>query len=179
MRPVVLYTLLSLDGVAEAPDQFIFDWDDRLDANLAEVIAEQDAVLLGHQMYDEWSTYWPTSDVEPFATFINGVQKYVASSTEPDGDWGPRTVVSDDLEDFVAELKQTDGGAIGIHGSIRLAQSLLRAGLVDELRLVIAPATVGSGQRLFGPNDLRRWELVASEGSPSGELLLHYRRHAD
>ena len=53
MRPVVLYTLLSLDGVAESPDQFVFDWDDRLDGNLADVIAEQDAVLLGHQMYDE------------------------------------------------------------------------------------------------------------------------------
>ena len=179
MRPLVLYTLLSLDGVAEAPDQFVFDWDDRLDGNLADVIAEQDAVLLGHQMYDEWADYWPTSDVEPFASFINGVQKYVVASSEPAGDWGPRTVVTADLESFVADLKQTDGGTIGIHGSIRLAQSLLSAGLVDELRLVIAPTTVGSGQRLFGADDLRRWELLASEGSPSGELLLHYRRRSD
>jgi len=179
MRPVVLYTLLSLDGVAESPDQFVFDWDDRLDGNLADVIAEQDAVLLGHQMYDEWAGYWPTSDVEPFASFINGVQKYVVTSSEPEGDWGPRTLVTDDVEGFVAELKQGDGGAIGIHGSIRLAQSMLSAGLVDELRLVIAPTTVGSGQRLFGEDDLRRWELITSEGSPSGELLLHYRRHSD
>jgi len=179
MRTVVLYTLLSLDGVAEAPDQFIVDWDDRLDANLADVIAEQDAVLLGHRMYDDWAGYWPTSDVEPFATFINGVQKYVVASTEPEGDWGPRTLVTEDVERFVAELKQTDGGAIGIHGSIRLAQSLLSAGLVDELRLVIAPTTVGSGQRLFGDDDLRRWELLTSEGSTSGELLLHYRRRTD
>ena len=95
MRPVVLYTLLSLDGVAESPDQFIFDWDDRLDGNLADVIAEQDAVLLGHQMYDEWAGYWPTSDVEPFATFINGVQKYVVASSEPEADWGPRTMVTE------------------------------------------------------------------------------------
>ena len=143
MRPVVLYTLLSLDGVAESPDQFVFDWDDRLDANLAVVIAEQDAVLLGHQMYDEWAEYWPTSDVEPFASFINGVQKYVVASSQPDGDWGPRTVVTDHLEGFVAELKQTDGGTIGIHGSIRLAQSLLRAGLVDELHLFMAPLLFG------------------------------------
>ena len=179
MRPVVLYTLLSLDGVAESPDQFVFDWDDRLDGKLADVIAEQDAVLLGHQMYDEWAGYWPTSDVEPFASFINGVQKYVVTSSEPEGDWGPRTLVTDDVEGFVAELKQGDGGAIGIHGSIRLAQSMLSAGLVDELRLVIAPTTVGSGQRLFGEDDLRRWELITSEGSPSGELLLQYRRHSD
>ena len=107
MRPVVLYTLLSLDGVAESPDQFVFDWDDRLDANLADVIAEQDAVLLGHQMYDEWAEYWPTSDVEPFASFINGVQKYVVASSDPEGDWGPRTLVTEGLESFVAELKTT------------------------------------------------------------------------
>jgi dihydrofolate reductase len=176
MRPVVLYTLLSLDGVAESPDQFILDWDDRLDANLATVIEEQDAVLLGRQMYEEWSTYWPTSDVEPFATFINGVQKYVVTSSEPGGDWGPQTLVTDDPGGFVSALKETEGRAIGIHGSITLARSLLSAGLVDELRLVIAPVTVGSGQRLFGQDDLRRWELIASEGAPSGELLLHYRR---
>jgi dihydrofolate reductase len=60
-----------------------------------------------------------------------------------------------------------------------LAQLLLRAGLVDELRLVIAPATIGSGRRLFEHDDLRRWDLVTSEASPSGELLLHYRRRTD
>ncbi|HEY5981818.1 MAG TPA: dihydrofolate reductase family protein [Microlunatus sp.] len=179
MRALVLYTLLSLDGVAESPDQFVFDWDDRLDANLAEVIGEQDAVLLGRRMYDEWSTYWPTSDIQPFASFINGVQKYVITSGELEDDWGPRTLVTGDVEEFVAELKRSDGGTIGIHGSISLAQSLLRAGLVDELRLVIAPATVGSGQRLFGESELRRWDLVTAEASPSGELLLHYRRRAD
>ena len=179
MRPVVLYTLLSLDGVAESPDQFVFDWDDRLDANLADVIADQDAVLLGHKMYDEWSSYWPTSDVEPFASFINGVHKYVVSSSEPEGDWGPRTVITDDVENAIAALKQTDGGAIGVHGSIALAQSLLRAGLVDELRLAIAPATVGSGRRLFEHDELRRWDLVTCDASPSGELLLHYRRRTD
>lgn len=176
MRSVVLYTLLSLDGVAESPDDFILDWDDRLDANLAEVIAEQDAVLLGRGMYEEWAAYWPTSDIEPFATFINGVQKYVVGSREPDGDWGPRTMVTSDVEAFVTELKQTEGAAIGVHGSITLARSLLRADLVDELRLVIAPVTVGSGRRLFGESDLRRWTLLTSEVSPSGELVLQLRR---
>ncbi len=178
MRPVVLYTLLSLDGVAESPDDFIDDWDDRLDANLAEVIADQDAVLLGRAMYEEWAAYWPTSDIEPFATFINGVQKYLVGSREVDADWGPRTAVPGEMEAFVADLKRSEGGAIGVHGSITLAQSLLRSDLVDELRLVIAPTTSGSGRRLFGPSDLRRWRLVTSEPSPSGALILHYRRRA-
>jgi dihydrofolate reductase len=176
MRPVVLYSLLSLDGVAESPDQFVFDWDERLDANLAEVIAPQDAVLLGRRMYDEWSQHWPASDMQPFAPFTNGVRKYVFTSTEAPREWAGSTVVHEPAEQFVAELRQADGGTIGVHGSITLARSLLRAGLIDELRLVVTPVTTGTGRRLFESTELQRWELVASETSPTGTLLLKYRR---
>ena len=175
MRPVVLYTLLSLDGVAEAPDQFVNAWDAPLDANLAAVISQQDTVLLGRQMYDEWSEHWPASDMEPFASFINSVQKFVFTSGDVDRDWTEATVVRRSAEDFVAELKQTDGGAIGLHGSISLARSLLRAELVDELRLVVFPVSTGTGRRLFEDTGLRRWQLLGAEPTPSGALLLHYR----
>jgi dihydrofolate reductase len=59
MRKVVLYELLSLDGVAESPQEFILDWDEAMDENLARVISTQDTVLLGRRMYNEWSLYWP------------------------------------------------------------------------------------------------------------------------
>ena len=88
MRKIVVYELLSLDGVAEDPDKFFADWDDAMDANLAAVIAAQDAVILGRRSYTEWAQFWPGSQIEPFATFINGVTKYVATSTR----WHPRTV---------------------------------------------------------------------------------------
>ena len=77
MRKIVVYELLSLDGVAEDPDRFFTDWDDAMDANLAAVIATQDAVILGRRSYTEWAEFWPSSQIEPFATFINGVTKYV------------------------------------------------------------------------------------------------------
>ena len=77
MRKVVVYELLSLDGVAEDPDVFITDWDDSMQANLAAVIAAQDAVILGRRSYSEWAEFWPDSEIQPFATFINGVTKYV------------------------------------------------------------------------------------------------------
>src|SRR5207342_1083036 len=77
-RKVVAYELVSLDGVAEDPDRFITAWDDAMDANLARVIATQDAVVLGRRSYDEWAGFWPGSEIEPFATFINGVTKHVA-----------------------------------------------------------------------------------------------------
>jgi hypothetical protein len=72
VRKVVVYELLSLDGVAEDPDAFITDWDDVMQANLAAVIAAQDAVILGRRSYGEWAEFWPGSNIQPFAAFING-----------------------------------------------------------------------------------------------------------
>src|ERR1700733_13904255 len=108
-------------------------------ANLRRVIATQDSVLLGRRTYDDWAAFWPKSDIEPFASFINGVEKFVVTSTTPEV-WENTTVVPTDLPEFVTELKRRSGGDIGLHGSIALTQSLLEEGMVDELRLVIAPA---------------------------------------
>jgi hypothetical protein len=83
VRKIVAYELLSLDGVAEHPDGFFDDWHDAMDANLAEVVAAQDAVILGRRSYNEWARFWPSSQVEPFATFINGVEKYVGAMSMP------------------------------------------------------------------------------------------------
>lgn len=176
MRKLVVYTLLSADGVAESPDQFIFDFDAEMDSNLARVIETQDAVLLGRRTYDEWADYWPTSEHEPFASFINGVKKYVATSTQPQTPWGDTTVMDGLVPEFVRTLKEQTGGDIGVHGSIQLARSLFEFGLVDELRLVIAPAAVGEGQRLLGGEyGLRRLKLLRAVGTSSGAVLVDYR----
>ncbi|MEJ7690656.1 MAG: dihydrofolate reductase family protein [Nocardioidaceae bacterium] len=174
MRKVVAYTLVSVDGVAEDPDQFLFDFDKVMEANLAEVIGTQDTVLLGRKMYDEWSNYWPKSDDQPFADFINNVHKHVATATPLTREWMNAEPIQGPVDDFVRELKSGDGGDIGVHGSISLTQSLLAAGLVDELRLLVAPRVVGGGRRLFEDDVAHILELVQSTGSPSGSLLVHY-----
>ena len=174
MRKVVAYTLLSADGVAQNPELFLLDFDEVLEANLAEVIGSQDAVLLGRRMYDEWASHWPQSDIEPFAGFINTVRKYVATSTPLTTDWAGSEAVQGPFDDFVRELKSGEGGDIGVHGSIALTQSLLAAGVVDELRLVVAPAVVGSGRRLFEGAGAHALDLVRSASSPSGSLLVDY-----
>ena len=74
MRKVVAYELLSLDGVAEEPRDYITDFDDAMQANLGRVIADQDAVLLGRRTWDDWAAFWPKSTIEPFASFINSVR---------------------------------------------------------------------------------------------------------
>lgn len=176
MRKVVLYQLLSLGGVAEEPGDWFFDVDQDVFANLDRVIGAQDAILLGRKTYEYWVDYWPTSDVEPFATFINDTPKHVFTSTTPSKEWANTTLVTTPVADYVTALKQAPGADIGIHGSIELARSLLRAGLVDELRLVVAPTIAGSGRRLFdGDGAQSRLELLDVERTASGTLLLGYR----
>ena len=175
MRRVVAYELLSLDGVAEAPDEFFPAWDDAMEENLGSVIAAQDSVVLGRRSYEEWAGYWPGSDVEPFATFINGVAKYVTTSTPLDREWAGSSVVDGELVEFVRDLKNGAGGDIGVHASISVAQALLAAGVVDELGLVIAPTIAGRGRRLFDGVPSIRLESMQSSTSPSGSLLVHYR----
>jgi len=175
VRKVVVYELVSLDGVAEDPDAFIAEWDDAMDANLAAVIATQDAVILGRRSYTAWAQFWPSSEIEPFATFINGVTKYVATSTPLDRDWANATVLDGGLVEFVRDLKQQPGGDIGVHASISVAQALLAADLVDELWFVIAPCVVGRGRRLLDGLPSIRLESIRSETSPTGYLLVDYR----
>ena len=151
MRKLVSYLFISLDGVVEAPNRFIRDdlYQD-LDEFSEETIGEQDAVLLGRKTYDEWSPFWPTSDIEPFATFINDVPKYVASKSLKAVDWSKSHLISGNFLDEVAALKSQAGRkTIGVHGSISLVQELLLAGLLDELRFVLCPAIAGQGRRLL------------------------------
>jgi dihydrofolate reductase len=84
MRKVVAYELMSLDGVAEEPSQFVTEFDDVMSKNLGRVIEAQDLVLLGRRTYDEWAGFWPFSVIELFASFINGVEKCVVTSTKPE-----------------------------------------------------------------------------------------------
>lgn len=174
-RKVVAGYFLSLDGVAEAPDQFITAWDDETDASGAELIETQDAVILGRRSYDEWAAFWPGSEIQPFASFINAVPKHVATSTPLEHEWTNSHVIDGALVDFVRHLKDQPGGDIGIHGSISVTRMLLAAALVDELRLVIAPTIVGTGQRLFDGLPPTQLETIRKTASPSGHLLVNYR----
>jgi dihydrofolate reductase len=176
MRKVVLYQLVSLDGVAEEPGDWMFDTGPEVFTNLGQIIGTQTDILLGRGTYDYWVGFWPTADVEPFATFINSTPKHVFTSGELTGDWPNTTAVKADAAGYVADLKRGEGGDIGIHGSISLARSLLRDGLVDELRLVVAPTLAYRGRRLFDlDRSLDRLELVASDRTGDGALLLTYR----
>jgi len=174
MRKVVVYELLSLDGVAEGPDDFITDFDEVMRDNLIRVIATQDAVLLGRSTYNEWAQFWPTRNTS-FASFINKTEKFVATSRPLEHSWANAAVMDGDVAKFVTGLKQQAGGDIGVHGSITLTQSLLEAGLVDELRLVVAPSIQMHGRKLFERGIPKRLSVTRNITSPSGYLLVDFR----
>jgi dihydrofolate reductase len=186
MRKLVQYTLTSLDGAVDDPRRFFpgssltVDTAPTFDPMMmdleTELIGNQDAVLLGRTTFDEWSRYWPASNDQPFADFINGVKKYVVTSTPLANEWNNAEVVTGPIADIVRDLKARPGRDIGVHGSITLAKSLLAAGLVDELVLVVGPVLDPTGRRLFeGLDDLRRLELVRATPTPGGTVWLTYR----
>ncbi|HET7431585.1 MAG TPA: dihydrofolate reductase family protein [Nocardioides sp.] len=188
MRRIVVFTLSTLDGAVDDPNRYFPDpeatgpsapaYDEVMGRLEAELIARQDAVLLGRGMYDEWSRYWPTSDEQPFADFINSVHKYVLSSRElSPSAWANTEQVSGPLHEVVADLRSRPGdGDIGVHGSITLAQSLLAAGLADELQLVLAPVVDPLGRRLFSSmSELHRLQLDRCTQTDSGALWLVLR----
>jgi dihydrofolate reductase len=100
-------------------------------------------------MYDEWSIFWPASNIEPFATFIDSTPKFVVSSTLREVNWKSSTLISHDVLGAIAKMKAQSGRTIGVHGSMSLVQSLLLAGALDELRFIQVPVIAGSGRRLL------------------------------
>ena len=182
MSNVVLLQWLSLDGVAEEPSDWFFDDGAELFDLIGRVLSTQKHVLLGRGTYDYWVDYWPTSDVEPFASFINTTRKHVASSSDLTGHWENTVRMTPPIADYVRNLKQQSDGDIGIHGSTELARSLIAARLVDELRLVIPPTIAGHGKRLFSADsdmDLQQFDLLEVEKTPKGTLFLHYRASSE
>ena len=176
MRKLVAYLIMSLDGVVDAPDTFVRPelYGDFTDL-IAETIAGQDAILLGCKMYEEWAAFWPGSTIEPFASFINQHPKYVVTSTLRELAWPGSVPMTGDLAAAIGQLKQQPGKAIGVHGSVSLVQSLLIAGLVDELRIVQVPAIAGHGRRLLEqPGAALQWDLRSARTTPTGMQFLVY-----
>lgn len=168
---LVLMQFSSLDGVTQgpgSPDEDRSNGFERggwfvpyLDEAFVEINRRwadaADAYLFGRRTYTAFARDWPNMpDLDdPVAKRLNTQPKYVASATLPDGaaTWAPTTVLGGDTAAAVAELKRQPGNELQIHGSTTLGRSLLAAGLVDELRLVIAPVIVGDGRRLFERSD--------------------------
>ena len=188
---ITLTEFVTLDGVSQGPGSPDEDttggfapggWlvphlDPAFVRRVSDWLDLADGLLLGRRTYEAFARDWPkiTDPADPFAERMNTLPKYVVSNTLAEGTWDPTTVLAGDPVETVAELKARPGRELQVHGSARLGDALLSAGLVDTLRLVVAPAVLRTGRRLLDapgvPTGLR---LVHHEATPKGLLLLEY-----
>jgi dihydrofolate reductase len=180
MRKVVASEFVSLDGVVESPEKWHFPYfNDQMGDAIGAAMASSDAMLMGRVLYEEWAAFWPNQDPDenPVAARMNGVRKYVVSTTlEEPLEWQNSTLIGDNVAEEISRLKEQPGKDISISGSPTLVRSLLEEDLLDELRLMVHPIVVGSGKRLFEDGgDQKALQLVDSKIFSTGVLYLSYQ----
>jgi dihydrofolate reductase len=187
MRNVVVTEFITLDGVFEDPGgaektehggwSFKFWSEDSGKFKYDELVAA-DAMLLGRVTYQGFAAAWPDmTDEAGFADRMNSLPKYVASRTLDTVEWQNSHLIEGDVIEAVSALKQQEGQNILVGGSGRLANALLRADLVDELRFLVSPIVLGSGRKFFEDGSApRMMELVEAVSLDTGVLALTYRR---
>ena len=177
MSTVVAVEYLSLDGVMEEPGGWSGPYfNGEVSQFQHDNLFGSSALLLGRVTYEGFKSAWPTmTDEAGFADQMNGMPKYVASSTLDKGEWNA-TLLTGDVVEEVTRLKREVEGSLLINGSARLFQTLHAAGLIDEYRFMIYPVVVGSGKRLFAEGSGQGGlSLVKSQITDSGVAILTYR----
>lgn len=184
MRTLAITQNITVDGVIELADDWFrpagSDGDDQADVlqALQEQDSRSDALLLGRRTFEDFRGYWPlqTDDQTGITDQLNRVTKYVVSSTMTDPRWQHSVILSGSLVEEVSSLQRADGRDIVCTGSISVTHELLRAGLVDELRLFVYPVVVGRGARLIPDGvALPDLELIECRAFRSGVTLQQYR----
>lgn len=179
VRKVVAVELVSVDGVIEAPEEWAFSYsNDEMEEANASGMAASDALLLGRVTYEALAAFWPHQPGgTPMVDYINSVPKFVVSETlEEPLEWNNSTLIEGNVAEEITQLKRQPGKDITILGSGVLVRSLLRDGLLNELKLMVHPIVLEGGKRLFEEGgDQKALELVDSKTFGTGVLYLTYR----
>ncbi len=184
MAKLIVTEFVTLDGVMEAPggepshphSGWVMDFmsDEQQEYKLQEIL-EAESHLLGRVTYESFAGAWPQRE-GPFAEKMNAMPKYVVTSTLDELEWNNSTPIKGDVVAEVQKLKDADGGPILVAGSRTLVHSLLQNGLVDELRLMVFPVVLGSGDRVFPESpEKTTLELAETKSLPSGVQVNVYR----
>ena len=181
MRKLFSFMAVTLDGYYEGPNGE-FDWPN-VDAEFNDFSISQlndiDTLLFGRATYEGMASYWPTPVAVEFdpviAERMNTIPKVVFSKSLAEATWQSSTLISEDIGTAVPKLKEEPGGTLAIFGSPTLTVSLLDAGLVDELRVMVMPILLGAGKSLFtGLGDRVHLRLGPTTVFRSGNVLLTY-----
>jgi dihydrofolate reductase len=189
MRKIIVLSMITLDGVMQAPGGpeedtsggfkyggWVAPYDDEVSGKLMQRLMKPADLLLGRKTFEIWENYWP--EHAEFWPGINDVTKYVLSTTRKASDWKP-SVFFNSLSD-IEKLKASTGSDIQVWGSSKLIQLLLKNDLVDELWLMIHPLTLGEGKKLFTDGPIpAAFTLTESIVTPSGVIMANYKRAGD
>lgn len=192
---VVISEFISLDGIVQAPGGPDEDTDggfrhggwsmrffdpEVMGAAVGEQSSRTDALLQGRRTWQVMAGAWPDRAGDPFADWMNSIQKYVVSDTlsEKDLAWKPTTIIRrNDLVARVSELRDQPGGDLNVMGSASVARALLAADLVDELSLMIEPILLGGGKTIFPDNgEALTFELASVTTAGTGVQVCRYQR---
>jgi dihydrofolate reductase len=192
---IVISEFISLDGVVQAPGGAEEDTDggfrhggwsmpffdpEVMGSSIDEIAQRTDALLYGRRTWQVMAGAWPARAGDPFADWINAVEKHVVSNTLTDADltWEPTSLIrGDDLSTAVNALRERPGRDVNVMGSARLVRSLIEADAVDEINLMIEPIVLGGGKTIF-PRDgaARPFELVSAVTAKTGVQICRYQR---
>ena len=191
MRKIIVAEFVSLDGVMQAPGGAEEDtdggfahggwtmpyWHDDMGATLLEEISQADTLLLGRRTWQTHAeAFEPAPADDPFAGLLNGLKKYVVSTTLKSGDaWRNSTIISENVVEEVRKLKEEPGKDIYVDGSSVLVHTLAQADLVDEYSFLVFPIVLGSGKRVFPDGFHSGLKLVETKTYPSGVVLMRYQ----
>ena len=191
MRKLAVTTFLTLDGVMQAPggpgedpsDGFSHEgwsvnyWDDRMGQVMADFMGKPFDLLLGRKTYEIFAAYWPNVTDDAGADALNSAKKHVASRTLKNVDWNNSALITGEVPEYVAALKDKAGPEIQVHGSGNLIQTLIKHDLIDEYQLLIFPILLGTGKRLFADGTIPAGlKLVDTQSSGTGVVIARYER---
>jgi dihydrofolate reductase len=187
MGKVVVSEFVSLDGVMEDPGgaesfehggwTFKFEQGPEGAQFKFDEVMKAEGLLLGRVTYEGFAQAWPSmTEAGEFGDKMNGMPKFVVSTTLEKAEWSNSTLLKGDVADEVTRLKQQVGGDLLVNGSARLIQTLMEHDLVDEYRLMVFPIVLGSGKRLFeGGSTTTTLRLVETKPvGPDGVVILTY-----
>jgi dihydrofolate reductase len=191
MRELIVAEFITLDGVIQAPGGAEEDteggfqhggwtvayWHDDIGAHFFQAMAQADAFLLGRKTWQiHGGAFEPMAAGDPFFDAINGIPKYVVSTTLKSASaWRNSTLISSNVAQAVRELKQQPGKNILVDGSSVLIHTLVQEDLVDEYALHVYPLVLGGGKRLFPAGRRVNLNLVESQALPTGVVFQRYR----
>ena len=181
MRKLIMWNVITLDGCFEGEKNWDLDfhelvWGPELQQLSTEQLRSADMLVFGKVTYEGMAKHWQTAKGE-VAEFMNSIKKVVCSRSLEKADWNNTTIARDATAE-IRKLKQEGNKDMYVLGSSVLSESLMNAGLFDELRLCVAPVIFGKGRRLF-TDDLTKRNLKVKESRQlaTGGVLLKYEAY--